>query len=423
MMPAIHEMTAKGTPTAGTASATGLDPGTEAKQKMSRWEKALREKDHLGAALLESEKRYRRLFESAKDGILILDADSGKIVDANPFISQLLGYPHEEMCGKHLWELGVFRDIAASREAFQTLQENHYIRYEDLPLETRDGQAIAVEFVSNVYLEGDNRVIQCNIRDVTARKREEAERQRLADQLQQARKMEAVGLLAGGVAHDYNNALTIIIGHTELALQKVSPSQAIHADLTQILKAATRSADITRKLQTFARKQAITPVELDINQTVENMRPTLENLLEKQEGELLFLPEDRFCKTRIDPDQLGQILINLCLNAKEAIAPGGRIAITTGSGILAADEQSAHPEFAAEEYVRLAVSDNGRGMEQKTIDQIFTPFFTRKEVGQGPGLGLSMVYGIVLQNRGFIKVHSEPGQGSTFTVYLPRIAD
>lgn len=404
------------TPTPGTSDA-------EAKQKISRWEKALREKDHLGEALLESEKRYRRLFESAKDGILILDAESGKIVDANPFILQLLGYPHEALCGKHLWELGIFRDIAASREAFQTLQENHYIRYEDLPLETRDGQAIAVEFVSNVYLEGDNRVIQCNIRDITARKREEAEHHRLANQLQQARKMEAVGLLAGGVAHDYNNALTVIIGHAEFALKKVDPRLGIHADLTEILKAANHSAEITRKLLTFARKQAITPVELDINRTVENMRSTLKKLLGNHEAELIFLPEASFCKTRMDPDQFGQMLINLCLNAKEAIAPGGRITITTGNGILAAGERAEHPEFAAGEYVRLAVSDDGRGMERKTIDQIFTPFFTSKEVGQGPGLGLSMVYGIVQQNQGFIKVHSKPGQGSTFTVYLPRIAD
>jgi len=322
----------------------------ELSRHIARLEEALREKEKAGESLQDSEKRYRRLFESAKDGILILDADTGKVVDVNPFLLQLLGYSYDALCGKHIWELGVFKDIAASKDAFQALQDKEYIRYEDLPLETQEGQAIAVEFVSNVYLVDNRKVIQCNIRDITAHKRAKAERTRLmaaieqvgegifvtdaqgtiqfvnpafkrmtgysgeeavgqnlrtlesgeqdellyrnlwetvsggktwsgrmvnkrkdgtlyteettispvrdalgqivnyvgvgrditdhlqlAAQFQHAQKMEAVGLLAGGVAHDYNNMLTVILGYAELAQRKVDPAQSVHADLEEII--------------------------------------------------------------------------------------------------------------------------------------------------------------------------------------------
>ncbi|MFA6900894.1 MAG: PAS domain S-box protein [Desulfurivibrionaceae bacterium] len=510
---------------------------TELNKRMVQMEKALQEKERAGEALQDSEKRYRRLFESAKDGILILDADTGKVVDANPFLIQLLGFSHEALCGKYIWELGVFRDIAASKDAFQTLQDNEYIRYEDLPLETKNGQSIAVEFVSNVYLVDHSKVIQCNIRDITAHKRAKAERTRLmaaieqvgegivmtdaqgniqfvnpafkrmtgyrghevvgqnprilksgkqdelfyrdlwatisggktwtgqivnkrkdgtfyteettispvrdasgqivnyvavgrditehlrlAAEFQQAQKMEAIGLLAGGVAHDYNNMLTVILGYAELALRKVDPSQPLYADLEEIIKAGKRSTDITRQLLAFARKQTIVPVVLDLNQAVESMLNMLRRLI-GEDIDLAWLPGAGLALVKMDPVQVDQLLANLCVNARDAITDVGKVTIETGNAVFDEAYCADHLGFVAGEYVLLAVSDDGCGMDKETLAQIFDPFFTSKEVGQGTGLGLSMVYGIVKQNNGFINVYSEPGKGTTFRIYLSRYAE
>lgn len=515
---------------------------TELNRRIELLEKALLEKEtslekeRTADALQDSEKRYRRLFESAKDGILILDADTGKVVDVNPFLLQLLGYSYDAICGQYIWELGVFKDIAASKDAFKALQDNEYIRYDDLPLETLDRQPIAVEFVSNVYLVDHSKVIQCNIRNITERKRAAAEHKRLmaaieqvgevivmtdaqgiiqfvnpaferttgysreeaagqnprilksgeqdelfyrnlwdaisngktwagrmvnkrkdgtlyteeatispvrdtsgrivnyvavkrditehlrlTAQFQQAQKMESVGLLAGGVAHDFNNMLSLILGYTELALNKVDPAQPLHADLEEILKAAMRSTDITRQLLTFARKQTISPVVLDLNQTVGSMLKMLRRLI-GEDIDLAWLPEAGLCPVKMDPVQVGQILANLCVNARDAIAGVGKITIETGNAVFDEAYCAQHAGFMAGEYVLLAISDDGCGMDKETLGQIFEPFFTSKEMGRGTGLGLSTVYGIVKQNNGFINVYSEPGKGTTFRIYLSRCA-
>jgi two-component system cell cycle sensor histidine kinase/response regulator CckA len=516
---------------------------TELNRRIQLLEKKLLEKETLlekertVEALQDSEKRYRRLFESAKDGILILDADTGKVVDVNPFLLHLLGYSYDAICGQYIWELGVFKDIAASKDAFKALQENEYIRYDDLPLETLDRQSIAVEFVSNVYLVDHSKVIQCNIRDITERKRAAAEHKRLmaaieqvgevifmtdaqgniqfvnpaferttgysreetvgrnprilksgkqdelfyrnlwdtisggrtwegrmvnrrkdgkffteettitpvrdalgrivnyvavnrditdhlrlSAQFQQAQKMESVGLLAGGVAHDYNNLLSVILGYTELALNKVDPAQPLHADLEEIYKAAMRSTDLTQQLLAFARKQTIIPVVLDLNQTVENMLKMLRRLI-GEEIDLAWLPGVGLSRVKMDPVQVGQILANLCVNARDAIAGVGKIVIETGNAVFDETYCANNVGFVPGEYMMLAVSDNGCGMDKETRDLIFEPFFTTKGVGLGTGLGLSTVYGIVKQNNGFINVYSEPGEGTTFRIYLSRCAD
>jgi two-component system cell cycle sensor histidine kinase/response regulator CckA len=374
-------------------------------------------------ALAASEIRYRRLFESARDGILILDADTGIIVDANPFLIRLLGHSHEQFLGKRVWELGFFKDIASNWDKFLELQKAGYVRYEDLPLESVDGRQIEVEFVSNVYPVGKDNVIQCNIRDITERKRAEAdaekEREKLHGQLVQAQKMESIGRLAGGVAHDYNNMLSVILGYAELALREVDPSGPVHSDLVEIHKAARRSTDITRQLLAFARKQTIVPRALDLNETVEGMLNMLRRLI--GEGvELVWLPGAGAWQVRMDPSQVDQILANLCINARDAIADVGRISIETGNTTLNEAYCSDHMECQPGEYVMLNVSDNGRGMDRDTLDKIFEPFFTTKEIGRGTGLGLSTAYGIVKQNNGAINVYSEPGVGTTFRIYLPR---
>ena len=508
----------------------------ELNKRIALLEETLLKKEMTGEALQNSEKRYQRLFESAKDGILILNAETGKVVDVNPFLLQLLGYSYDALCGRHIWELGVFKDIAASKDAFKALQENEYIRYEDLPLETHDGHPISVEIVSNVYMVDHSKVIQCNIRDISRRKRAEAESKRLmaaieqvaeaivmtdaqgiiqfvnpaferttgyrreeaigqnprilksgehderfyrnfwdtissgktwagrmvnkrkdgtfyneettispvrdasgriinyvavkrditeelrmADQFQQAQKMEAVGLLAGGVAHDYNNMLGVILGYTELAMNKVDAAQPLHADLKEIYKAAKRSAHITRQLLAFARKQTIIPMVLDLNQNVENMLVMIRGLI-GEDVDLSWLPEIGLWPIKMDPIQIDQILANLCVNARDAIADIGKVIIETRNAVFDENYCAHHAGFRVGEYVLLCVSDNGRGMDNEILDQIFEPFFTSKGVGQGTGLGLSIVYGIVKQNNGFIDVYSKPGKGTTFRIYLPRYA-
>jgi two-component system cell cycle sensor histidine kinase/response regulator CckA len=244
----------------------------------------------------------------------------------------------------------------------------------------------------------------------------------LAAQFQQAQKMEAVGLLAGGVAHDYNNMLNVILGYAELALLKVDQAHSLHADLEEIIKAVKHSTAITRQLLTFARKQTIIPMVLDLNQNVESMLKMLRRLIGENIN-LVWLPEAGHCPVKMDPSQIDQILINLCVNARDAIADIGKVTIETGNAFFDETYCAQHNGFVAGKYVLLAVSDDGCGMGKEILNQIFEPFFTCKEVGEGTGLGLSTVHSIVKQNNGFINVYSEPENGTTFRIYLPRHTD
>lgn len=369
--------------------------------------------------LRASETRYRRLFESAKDGILILDADTGQVVDANPFLTSLLGYSHAELLGKNLWDLGPFKDIAVSRDAFRELQEKEYVRYEDLPLETRDGRPINVEFVSNVYLVGPTKVIQCNIRDITERKRREAEHKNLEQQLQVSQKMEAIGILAGGVAHDFNNLLSVILGYTEFAMQALRQGDPIKNDLLEVKKAGDRAAVLTRQLLAFGRKQLLQPVPLNLNQVAEGVEKMLRSILGEGINYVQILASD-LGVVRADPGQIEQVLMNLAVNARDAMPDGGKLTIETSNVELDAESGAHHVGAEPGPYVLLTVSDTGCGMNEQTKRRLFEPFFTTKEKGKGTGLGLSTVYGIVKQSGGNIWVYSELGMGTTFKIYLPR---
>jgi PAS domain S-box-containing protein len=255
--------------------------------------------------------------------------------------------------------------------------------------------------------------------DITKRKLAEEENTKLEAQLQQAQKMESVGRLAGGVAHDFNNMLGIILGHTELAIAQVDPAQPLFADLEQIRKAANRSADLTRQLLAFARKQTVAPRVLDLNETVESMLTMLARLI-GEDIHLTWQPKANLWPLKVDPTQIDQILANLCVNARDSIPDVGKLTIETGNSTFGKDYCAAHAGFVPGEYVVLAVSDDGCGMDKETLTHIFEPFFTTKAIGKGTGLGLATVYGMVKQNNGFISVHSEPGQGTTFKIYLPR---
>ncbi len=259
------------------------------------------------------------------------------------------------------------------------------------------------------------------ISDITGRKLAEEEKAKLESQLQQAQKMESVGRLAGGVAHDFNNMLTVILGHAELGLMHLDPAHRVCVDLREISETAQRSADLTRQLLAFARKQTVAPKVIDLNETVTGMLKMLQRLI-GEDIHLVWQPAAYLWLVKMDPSQIDQIMANLCVNARDAIEDVGRITIETINSTIDAEYCAANLEATPGEYVQLSVSDDGGGMDKETLVHIFEPFYTTKELGKGTGLGLATVYGAVKQNNGFINIYSEPGQGTTFTIYLPRFA-
>lgn len=239
------------------------------------------------------------------------------------------------------------------------------------------------------------------------------------DTIHQSQKVESIGRLAGGVAHDFNNMLGVIIGRTEICLARIDSSHPIYTDLNEIRKAAERSANLTRQLLAFARKQTIAPRVFDLNGIIGCMLKMLRDLI-GEEINLVWLPGNNLWMVKADPSQIEQILANLCVNSRDAITGTGTISIKTDNIVLNADYCARHPESISGEYVLMTVNDDGCGMNKEVIDRLFEPFFTTKEMGKGTGLGLSMVYGSVKQNNGYIDVISEPGHGTTFKIYLPR---
>jgi PAS domain S-box-containing protein len=611
-------------------------------------------------AMRASEIRYRRLFEAARDGILILDAESGEITAVNPFLANLLGYSRNDILGKKLWELGPFQDIKKGKIAFKELQSQEYIRYDDLPLEASDGRSIDVEFVSNMYLADGQQVIQCNIRDITERKRVEqvlragdqrylalfeyapdgiliadcesryidanpsmcrmlgysrdeliglhasdivapaeiarispalteivanaryhrewqfrrkdgstflaeviatampdgnllamirdvterhladatlrrseervqfalqnanigiwnmdyvsgvlqwsdvmesqyglapgtfagtyeafvarihpedraavvdvietatksgsdfqvlhrtirpdgslrwlsgagrtlldergqplrgvgisqdvTERRTLEAQFQQAQKMEAVGRLAGGVAHDFNNLLTVILGFCELLLADIEADDSHRFDITEIQKAGTRAAKLTSQLLAFSRKQIIEPTLLDLNTILDDMRPMLGRLIREDVKIVLGLRPRLGC-VNADRSQVEQVLLNLAVNAQDAMPNGGTLTIETANVDLDEHYTAMHSATKPGSYVVLTVTDSGSGMSRQVLDHLFEPFFTTKPAGKGTGLGLATVHGIAARWGGTVNVYSEVGRGSSFKVYFPQ---
>jgi PAS domain S-box-containing protein len=491
------------------------------------------ERRQADAALRATEVRYRRLFEAAQDGILILDGDTGQVVDANPFMKDLLGYSQEEMLGLKLWEIGPFKGEAASKIAFAELQHADRLRYEGLPLETKDGRRVEVEFISNAYLVDQQRLIQCNIRDITERKRAAKSHARLVTAVEQAvetivitdlqgtilyanpafekssgytvaeaigqnsrllksgkqdaefyrrmwevltrgetwsghfinkrkdgalyeedatispvrdaagtsfnyvavkrdvtlqmqfearlrqeQKMESIGQLAGGIAHDFNNILSCIIGYMYLAKIAAADHPAIMANLEHISKASDRAIDLVSQILTFSRqnKPEREPVELNrvVLEALKLLRASVPATIRIQ-TELRETPAVLANATAIH-----QVIMNLGTNAMHAMRdqPG---TLKVEMGVLEVDEDfvRTHPDLHPGRHVKLSVSDTGCGMDRATVEHIFEPFYTTKDVGEGTGLGLAVVHGIMKTHDGGISVDSQPGAGTTFHLYFP----
>lgn len=357
-------------------------------------------------------RKFKAIFDTANFGAAIADLN-GVLTYVNDCFAAVHGYEAQEMAGHPLgWSHNkeqqkqvelLLRQL--TREGSFSTQEVGHCR--------RDGTAFPMLMTGHVVRDrnGAPECFAATAIDLTERKTLEA-------RLQQAQKLESVGLLAGGVAHDFNNMLGVILGHTDLALMRVDLASPLHADLMAIRKAAERSADLTRQLLAFARKQTADPKVLDLNEAVEGMLEMLRRLI-GEDIDLAWLPAKNLWPVKIDPSQFDQILANLCINAKDAIEGVGKLTIETGTTVFDQAYCAGHPGFVLGEYVLLAVSDDGSGMDKETQANLFEPFFTTKKMGKGTGLGLATVYGIVKQNNGFINVYSEPGHGTTFKIYLP----
>jgi PAS domain S-box-containing protein len=495
--------------------------------------------------LSESEERYRRLFETANDGIVLLGKTEGKITHANPAIAEMLGYSHDELIGKEITDIGFPRDIGTIQEISRTLESDGIFHYKDAPVQTKSGQVI----YTDIYMVDKARLVQCNVRDVTERKQmeealqeseqryrllveasndliwifdlsgmnftycsksverllgfsqesvnnfmlediyspgtkkkviaafhkilkgdtdsekvlieaehrrkdgrvvwmeisavmhrdnqgqpasftgvsrdiserkqSEQEREKLQSQLLQSRKLESVGRLAGGVAHDFNNMLTIINGYAEMMTDVLSPSEPLYNNALQIHEAGKRSAVIVGKLLAFARKQTISPEVMNLNDNVASMLQMLQRFI-GEDIELVWKPGQNLWLIKMDRSQLDQMLVNLVVNARDAVDDVGQIVINTKNVEFDKQYCDHHTGFAPGRFVMLTISDTGCGMTKEVFDKLFEPFFTTKEIGKGTGLGLATVYGIVRQNNGFINVYSEPGHGTAFKIYLPR---
>ncbi len=293
------------------------------------------------------------------------------------------------------------------------------MHWTDIPL-TRAGEETRYITARNIPVP-DRQLMISTVWDVTERKRQEEEKEKLQAQLRQAQKMESIGRLAGGVAHDFNNMLGIIIGNAEAALDRVNPGERVHRHLQEIIAAGGRSAEIVGQLLAFARKQTINPQVLDLNDTVQGMIRMLRRLI-GEEIALHWVPAKNLGSVRMDVTQIHQILVNLVANSRDAIGGVGTVTLETANVPFDESYCLEHDGTVPGQFVLLAVSDTGSGMGPEIIEHLFDPFFTTKELGRGTGLGLATVYGIVKQNNGFINVYSEPGQGTTFKVYLPRHA-
>ena len=493
------------------------------------------------SALRTSELSYRRLFEAAQDGILILDVETGRVTDVNPFLVNLLGFSHVEMVGQTVGELSPFKDVVSNQAMLERLQKDGYARYENLPLQTRDGRHIAVEFVSNVYDVGDIKVIQCNIRDIAMRKlaedeqlwktllleaqrdssidgilvvdtqgkqllqnqrliemwkipaaivaardesaqvafatsrtkdpkqfielvnhlyahpdevsqdeielvdgtvldrysspvrdkagkhygriwsfRDITERRKLEYQIRQSQKMESIGQLAGGIAHDFNNILTAISGNIFLAKLDAENHPTIIEYLDEITRATTRAAELVNQILTFSRqnKQEREAIQLNdvVIEALKLLRASVPTNIRIQ-TELTETPA-----VLANAGAIHQLIMNLGTNAWHAMRDQqGELKVEMSLKKVDDDFAKTHPDLHPGNYVQLVVSDTGCGIDRATQERVFDPFFTTKPVGQGTGLGLAVVHGIMKSHDGGISVYSQPGKGTTFHLYFPVI--
>jgi PAS domain S-box-containing protein len=383
------------------------------------------ERKRAEAALRESEERFRAIFNATFQFTGLMTPE-GVMVEVNQAALDFAGVTAAEVIGKPFWDARWWRADAARvrqlRAAIVRAAGGEFVRYEVL-IQGAGSTTATIDFSIKpiVGLDGTVKLLVPEGRDISDRKRAEEEKLKLQEELAQARKMESIGQLAGGVAHDFNNMLAVILGNTAMALERGDLAPALRAELESIRTAAEHSAGLTRQLLAFARKQTVVPRVLNLNETVAGMLRMLRQLI-GEDIDLVWSPAASAGMVLMDSVQLDQLLTNLLINARDAIGGAGMITIETKNVVLDEAYCADHPGALCGEYVLLAVSDNGCGMDNETLARLFEPFFTTKELGRGTGLGLATVYGIVKQNHGFVNAYSEVGKGTTFSIYLPRSA-
>jgi len=383
------------------------------------------EKARAEAALQKSQEQYRLIAENTSDLICMLDG-RGNYTYVSPSYREVLGYPPESLLGESCFSLihPDDRQMAQEKTLQSAADKKPYTL--ELRVRHRDGDWKIFETMGNRIYDADGTPQHSVLvsRDITQRKhaeetlRQSEEKLRQSEeQLRMSQKLEAVGQLAGGVAHDFNNLLTVITGYSDLILVQLAESDSNRPKIEEIKRAALRATSLTRQLLAFSRKQVLQPKLFNLNDLVADMSKMLQRLIgENIEMTTSYGPE---VPINADPGQMEQVLMNLVVNGRDAMPNGGRLTIETSRVELDQDYASTHLNVPPGAYVMLAVSDTGTGMDAETRKHIFEPFFTTKEQGKGTGLGLSTVYGIVKQSGGSIWLYSEPGQGTTFKIYLP----
>jgi len=365
------------------------------------------------AELEAARARYFDLYNQAPVGYLTVNYQ-GIMLESNQTAATMLGTTVLNLKNQPLsnWIFSEDQDIFYHHRmgAFDTGRSQACELRMKSNADSAAGKTIWVRLESSLQA-FDQRVLRIIVSDIT-------EKVRLMEQFQQAQKLETIGMLAGGVAHDYNNKLAVIIGYAELALNNTLPPESVQMFLEEILKAAQLSAVVTRQLLTIARKQPVSPVVINLNKTVESLLKMLKQAV-GDDIELIWRPAENLLSVKIDPVQIDQILLNLCMNARAAIADHGRITIETKRAGCDSALCGENVEGPVGEYVILEISDNGCGMNSETLSHIFEPFFTTKEVDHGTGLGLTTVEAIVKQNNGFIRVSTKLGSGTAFTIFFP----
>ncbi len=372
-------------------------------------------------ALRESEARFRDLYDHAPLGYHEYDVE-GRITNVNRTDLEMLGYTAEEMIGQFMWKFNVEEEIAREQILAKLAGALPPGRNLERTYRRKDGTTFPALIEDRLILDkkGQIKGIRCTIQDITERERAEEEKTALEEQLRQSQKMEAIGQLAGGIAHDFNNLLTVIKGYSQLSLLELNEGNPLRGNIEEIQKASGRAADLTRQLLAFSRRQVMEMKVVDLKTILQDLEKMLRRVIGEDIELIMELPDD-LEKVKIDPGQMEQVIINLAVNAKDAMPNGGALIIGLANEELDERYARSHASVIPGRYVSLSVSDTGIGMNPEVRERLFEPFFTTKEKGKGTGLGLSTVYGIVKQSGGDIRVYSEPGQGTTFKIYLPRV--
>ncbi len=365
-------------------------------------------------ALRASEQRTRALMENAKDVILVTNI-RGIVVEVNHAGEELFRRSRGEFAGRQFFDLLAADEREKVRRRFESALAGRALEAQETIAVTADGQTVPIEISGSLVEIGGERLMLAIVRDVS-------ERKRLEEQFRQVQKMEAIGRLAGGVAHDFNNLLTVILGYSDVVNSQLPAGHPLRQEVEQIQKAGERASALTRQLLAFSRTQVLVPQLIDVAEIVTDIDKMLRRLI-GEHIDLSTVCDPGTGLVKADPGQLEQVLLNLAVNARDAMPGGGKLTIKTRNAEVGEADAREHATAEPGSYVMIAVNDTGAGMDAETKAHIFEPFFTTKERGKGTGLGLATVYGIVKQSGGFIRVSSEPGRGTSFEIYLPRVEE